>query len=89
MERDGLVRRTPHPDDARAMLIHLTDEGQAMMQIFPAIMTEIEQVAFAGFSAQERDQLRALLARIRANLDTTTTPMDVDAALTKERGSVD
>jgi len=52
-------------------------------------MTEIEQVAFAGFSAQERDQLRALLARIRANLDTTTTPMDVDAALTKERGSVD
>jgi len=88
MERDGLVRRTPHPDDARAMLIYLTDEGQAMMQIFPAIMTEIEQVAFAGFSAQERDQLRALLARIRANLDTTTTPMDVDAALTKERGSV-
>lgn len=79
MERDGLLQRTPHPVDARAMLIHLTDEGQAMMRIFPAIMAEIEQIAFAGFSAQERDQLRALLERLRANLGEAVDQTEVDA----------
>jgi DNA-binding MarR family transcriptional regulator len=30
MERDGLVRRRPHPKDRRATLIELTDAGQKM-----------------------------------------------------------
>jgi DNA-binding MarR family transcriptional regulator len=30
MERDGLVRRRPHPKDRRATLIELTDAGQTM-----------------------------------------------------------
>ncbi len=91
MERDGLLKRTPHPDDARAMLIHLTDEGQAMVQVFPTIMAEIEQIAFAGFSAQERDQLRTLLERIRANLGAARDSVDhadVDVTLTKETDNI-
>lgn len=79
MERDGLLQRTPHPADARAMLIHLTDAGRAMMQTFPAVVAEIEQTAFAGFSARERDQLRALLERLRTNLGEAVNQTEAEA----------
>jgi len=31
LERDGLVRRTPHPEDGRGVLATVTDEGRAVV----------------------------------------------------------
>lgn len=69
MERDGWVRRTPHPDDARAMLIHLTERGRDTMQAFPGVFENIEARAFAGFSQDELAALRSMLERILVNLE--------------------
>lgn len=69
MERDGLVQRTPDPADGRSRLITLTDQAQRQLPKGRAVMEATSEQALAGFSAKERDQLGALLARVLANLD--------------------
>ena len=32
LEADGLVRRVPHPEDGRAVLAEITDEGRALVE---------------------------------------------------------
>ncbi|MCW2693525.1 MAG: MarR family transcriptional regulator [Mycobacterium sp.] len=32
LERDGLVRRTPSPDDGRVVLVAVTDDGRALVE---------------------------------------------------------
>ncbi len=68
LEQEGLIHRIPNPDDARSMLVHLTEAGRQRLSVFPEIVAGIEQVAFAGFDEAELDQLRAMLERIRHNL---------------------
>jgi MarR family transcriptional regulator for hemolysin len=67
MERAGLVTRRRDPDNRRAHLVELTDDGQAL---FTRLLTEV--VAFdarlrAGFDEHEIDLLRSYLDRLRAN----------------------
>lgn len=68
LEQEGLVLRTPNPEDARSMLVHLGEVGKDRLKVFPTIVAEIEATAFAGFTEAELDQLTALLERIRLNL---------------------
>jgi MarR family transcriptional regulator for hemolysin len=84
MERHGLVTRTPHPEDARAMLIHFTATSREMLSAFPMIVAAIETRAFAGFSCAELDSLRAVLERIRANLGDSSEPTDCEIEVTTE-----
>ena len=38
LERRGLVRRTPHPDDRRKVLVHLTKEAQGIVdELLPSL----------------------------------------------------
>ena len=66
LERDGLVERVRHPHDRRAFLLRLTDKGEMCHRE----AEELDQIALAeataGLSADDRTQLRILLARIRA-----------------------
>ncbi|MHB9863843.1 MarR family winged helix-turn-helix transcriptional regulator [Streptomyces sp. YIM S03343] len=66
LERDGLVERVRHPDDRRAFLLRLTDKGVQCHRE----AEEVDRVALAeatgGLDAEERQQLRELLGRIRA-----------------------
>src|SRR4051794_9763948 len=66
LERDGLVERGRHPHDRRAFLLRLTDKGAMCHRE----AEELDQLALAeataGLGAEDRTQLRALLARIRA-----------------------
>ncbi|MEN6546092.1 MAG: MarR family transcriptional regulator [Armatimonadia bacterium] len=45
LEEAGLVQRKPHPDDRRALLIHLTEQGERLYQevrpVFDARLTEL------------------------------------------------
>jgi DNA-binding MarR family transcriptional regulator len=43
MERRGLVRRGPHPDDRRSVLVHLTDAGRAFAERVQVPVDELER----------------------------------------------
>jgi DNA-binding MarR family transcriptional regulator len=68
MERDGLIERSPDPDDGRSRLVRLTEAAARRMPRGRAAMAQASDRALAGFSEKERTQLRAYLRRVQANL---------------------
>jgi DNA-binding MarR family transcriptional regulator len=70
LERKGLVRRQPHPEDRRSIVIELTDVGRALLPKLPPIFGRVTRQLFADFTARELEQLTAMLSRMRANLGT-------------------
>jgi MarR family transcriptional regulator for hemolysin len=69
MERDGLIRRKPDPDDGRSSRIELTKMAQANLPEACAVLFEGNREALDGFTDREASQLVALLTRLIANLD--------------------
>lgn len=72
MERDGLIRRSPHPQDGRSSEVALTDGARARLPQACTVLFQGNDEALAGFSAAEAAQLTALLGRLIANLDRAT-----------------
>ena len=66
MERDGLIRRLPHPDDGRAQIIRLTDHGRALYG--PAIEAAKAQnaLALSGLNDDEKVLFLELMQRVVA-----------------------
>jgi DNA-binding MarR family transcriptional regulator len=64
LEERGLLERRQNPDDRRARALFLTPAGRELLQRGFAIAVEHEQRLSSELSAQERDQLLDLLARI-------------------------
>lgn len=64
LERDGLVRREPDPDDRRMMSVHLTERGEdALRRILPKHFRNM--AAFmAPLTEADRRTLTTLLAKI-------------------------
>jgi len=71
MTRQGLVSSRLDPHDARMTRLHLTDQGSALFPHVRACWRAVERAFTADLSADEREQLRALLARARKNLEDT------------------
>jgi DNA-binding MarR family transcriptional regulator len=69
MERDGLIRRTPDPDDGRSSRITLTKVAEARLPEAIAVLLKGNREALRGFSDEETAMLIALLTRLVANLD--------------------
>ncbi|MGF6712504.1 MarR family transcriptional regulator for hemolysin [Luteibacter sp. W1I16] len=69
MERDGWIRRTPHPDDGRSSCIILTKAAQNRMPDAIEILFKGNRDALNGFTEDEASQLVNLLTRLIANLD--------------------
>lgn len=65
----GYITRCPSPHDGRCRLLHLTDEGQAMIDSFCAAIEQTDQAVLAGLSEEEQAMLDNLLRRIIANLE--------------------
>ena len=61
LERDGLVRRAPDPEDARGVRVHLTDEGRARLRSMRAERTALLERRLNDFTADERAALAAAL----------------------------
>jgi DNA-binding MarR family transcriptional regulator len=61
LERDGLVRRAPDPGDARAVLVHLTDEGLARLNAMRSAREALLQARLALLTPDERGLLAAAL----------------------------
>jgi DNA-binding MarR family transcriptional regulator len=63
-ERNGLVRREPHPQDSRAVRVALTSQGSRLAEEFYSETCRRIEKLPAGLSATERDTLADLLGRI-------------------------
>ncbi|WFU00645.1 MarR family transcriptional regulator [Rhizobium sp. CB3171] len=73
MERDGLIQRTPDPEDGRSSRIVLTKAAQARMPAAIETLFKGNRDALDGFTGGEAVQLVALLTRLIANLDQITS----------------
>lgn len=64
LEARGLIRRLPHPTDGRAMGLHPTAEGVALMHQAEQAATDLEIDRSARLSSAERRTLLTLLQKI-------------------------
>lgn len=67
LEHKGLVQRQPHPSDRRAVLVNLTDAGQALLSRGYEISNHFAQRFFKGITQEEQELLHTILKRLAAN----------------------
>jgi DNA-binding MarR family transcriptional regulator len=68
MERAGLVRRVPDPEDARRASVLLTDRGRELERLLIDAARGVNRRAVRGLSAEERSALYRAVERANANL---------------------
>lgn len=68
LELKGIVERTTDPDDGRASLVRLTDEGRSTMQAGFRRRFERIQAVLEPWSERDRQQLQRLLTRLSHDL---------------------
>ena len=83
LERQGLVQRTPDPEDRRAIRLGITDAGRALVEQAFTTSLSVYQSMLDGLTATEGKALEVLLDKLLSRLDelsamqqpwTTTTP---------------
>ena len=63
MERDGLVRRHPHPVDGRARQVWLTPKARSLRDDALAAATAQNKAALAGLAPDEREHFIQFMTR--------------------------
>lgn len=71
-ERD-LIVRTPDPDDRRAQLVALSDEGRSVLRVERLRRAELVTEALSGWDDADRTDLTRLLIRLSASLGERAT----------------
>lgn len=66
LESGGLAERRRDPADRRRHIVEITAEGKRAVASIEVAVGDVEREAFAGFSADELQQLHGLLSRIHA-----------------------
>jgi DNA-binding MarR family transcriptional regulator len=69
MERQGLVRRLPDPDDRRVYLIALTPKGAKLRAPIMETIASIQRAASAGLTARELAEFRRVAEKMQHNLE--------------------
>lgn len=69
MEEAGLIERRPKKGDRRALEVRLTDRGWEAAEHVAVCGAEVDEMACADLTAEERDELARLLARVRNNFE--------------------
>lgn len=69
LERSGLVRRVPDPDDGRARLVTITDKGQHAVQLAAEEVAAVEEEWTAHLGPRRMRQLRQTLTQLRQITD--------------------
>ena len=69
MEEKGLVARRRDPEDARAIVLHVTAAGRRLARRILPIAERYEAVALAGFNRAEAETLKAALRRLYSNME--------------------
>ncbi len=68
MERKGLVKRLPAPDDRRKTWIVLTPRARALEQEYQAVSERMNELTYRGFSEEEITFLEKYLERVLDNV---------------------
>lgn len=77
LERRGLVRRTPDPDDGRYTLAMLTDDGRAAVTAAaPGHVETVRQLVFDPLTKAKTRQLLDICRRVLAAVDPTSHCFD-------------
>ncbi|MGW7352588.1 MarR family winged helix-turn-helix transcriptional regulator [Streptomyces sp. NPDC054784] len=64
----GLVKRTSHPEDGRAVVLQLSPRGTARLEQVRSSRRELMELLTDGWSEEERDVFCALLTRFNSAL---------------------
>jgi len=64
LDSRGLIERRPHPHDGRAVGLHLTSAGDALVREAEQAVVQLEADASAKLTARERETLIKLLQKI-------------------------
>ena len=69
LERQGLIQRTPDPEDRRAILLGLTESGRALLDEAFTTSLSVYQAMLDGFNTREVKDLEALLEKLLGRLE--------------------
>ncbi|MGV3620505.1 MAG: MarR family winged helix-turn-helix transcriptional regulator, partial [Archangium sp.] len=69
LEKNGLIRRSPHPEHGRVIMTELTRAGQKVVTAGTEAANTVEKQMLSKLSAKEVAQLNDLLKRCAAALD--------------------
>ncbi|HKS49248.1 MAG TPA: MarR family transcriptional regulator [Amycolatopsis sp.] len=64
LEKDGLVKRVPHPTDRRTTLVEITEEGRVRRAVATEAVTAID-FGLVGLTDKQTEQLTELLTKVR------------------------
>lgn len=64
----GMVKRTSHPEDGRAVVLQLSPRGKARLEEVRSSRRALMALATEDWSPDERDQFCTLLTRFNASL---------------------
>lgn len=82
LERDGLVRREPDPEDRRGVRVALTAEGRRQVQRFESACVAALTQRLAPLTIPQRQRIRAAMNELREVLRTDfTEPSRHDTSL--------
>ena len=73
----GLVKRTPHSEDRRAYIISPTTKGLKIAPKIEATFSQLNKLAFNGFSAEEKKMFIEFMNRMENNLSDVTSNKSV------------
>jgi DNA-binding MarR family transcriptional regulator len=73
LERSGYVRRRPDPQDGRASLVQLTDDGARALAVTRALRARWAGAALADWDEDDARLLSELLERLATGLDRAPT----------------
>jgi DNA-binding MarR family transcriptional regulator len=69
LESRGLVRRMPHPDDRRKLLVAITSAGAAIVdELLPSLHSRERTIMTDALTKAEQRQLRVMLAKVQASI---------------------
>ena len=69
LERQGLVRRCPHPDDRRATRICLSDEARALEPQVAARCREVNERLMSKLSEEDQARFLQLVRQLTGNAE--------------------
>ncbi len=81
LQAKGLIERQQHPTDRRAVLIALTEHGQALLPRIRLTFGRVTKQLLAGFTHEEIIQLTGMLERMLGNLRDADADADADGSL--------
>jgi DNA-binding MarR family transcriptional regulator len=64
LERAGLIRRLPDPDDRRGTVVEVTDEGRKAWEVALGAQAAKESLVASALDEREKEQLNGLLRRL-------------------------